>query len=53
MRSSKCMAQMDVQTVGDLLQHSEQELLRIKNFGVTSLQEIKTKLARLGLSLKR
>ena len=51
-RSSKCMALMNIETVGDLAQHTEAELLRIKNFGVTSLHEVKTKLAKLGLSLK-
>ena len=52
-RSSKCMAQLDVQTVGQLVRQSESELLRTKNFGVTSLQEIKIKLAKLGLSLEK
>lgn len=52
-RSSKCMAQLGVQTVGDLLQYSEPDLLRTKNFGVTSLQEIKTKLSKLGLALPK
>ena len=32
---------------------SEQDLLRTKNFGVTSLQEIKTKLAKLGVALTK
>ena len=52
-RSTKCMVQLGANTVGDLLAHSESELLRTKNFGVTSLQEIRTKLAKLGLSLKK
>jgi len=52
-RSAKCMTQLDVQTVGDLVRLSEAELLRMKNFGVTSLQEIKTKLAKLGMSLPK
>ncbi len=52
-RASKCMTQLDVQTVGDLMKHSESELLRTKNFGVTSLQELKIKLGRLGLALPK
>jgi len=52
-RASKCMSQLDVQTVADLMHHSESELLRTKNFGVTSLQELKIKLGRLGLSLPK
>ena len=52
-RSGKCMALLGAQTVADLLEHSEYELLRTKNFGVTSLYEIKSKLAAMGLSLKK
>ena len=51
-RSAKCMAMLGLETIGDLLQHSEDELLRAKNFGATSLHEIKQKLTALGLSLK-
>jgi DNA-directed RNA polymerase subunit alpha len=52
-RSSKCMSLLGVQTVGELLEHTESELLKTKNFGQTSLQEIKTKLASLGLTIKK
>ncbi|MHC4959308.1 MAG: tetratricopeptide repeat protein [Planctomycetota bacterium] len=52
-RSSKCMSLLTVQTIGDLINYSENDLLKTKNFGVTSLQEIKTKLASMGLSLKK
>ncbi|MHC4493976.1 MAG: tetratricopeptide repeat protein [Planctomycetota bacterium] len=52
-RSSKCMSQLSVQTVGELVLLGETELMRVKNFGVTSLQEIKTKLGKLGLQLKK
>lgn len=52
-RSSKCMSLMGVQTVGELLEHTESEMLKTKNFGQTSLQEIKTKLASLGLTIKK
>jgi len=51
-RSMKCMATLEVQTVGELIRHSEEELLTAKNFGQTSLQEIKSRLARMGLSLR-
>jgi DNA-directed RNA polymerase subunit alpha len=51
-RSRKCMQRMSVTTVGDLCDHSEEELLDCKNFGQTSLNEIKQKLANLGLKLK-
>jgi len=52
-RSSKCMSQLNVQTVGELVLLGETELMRVKNFGVTSLQEIKNKLGKLGLQLKK
>jgi len=52
-RSSKCMALLAVQTVGELVEYSESDLMKTKNFGVTSLQEIKTKLASLGLSFRK
>jgi len=52
-RSSKCMAILGISNVGQLLQHSISELLRSKNFGQTSLHEIETKLAALGLALRK
>jgi len=51
-RSSKCMAQLNVATIGELCQLAEVDLMKMKNFGQTSLQEIKNKLGRLGLSLR-
>ena len=51
-RSRKCMARLGVQTVGDLITKSEADLLATKNFGQTSLNEMKQKLGELGLSLK-
>ena len=38
-------------TVGDLCSRSEAELMTIKNFGQTSLNEVKQKLAEVGLTL--
>jgi len=51
-RCLKCMQSLGVQTVGDLVQKTEKELLKCQNFGQTSLAEIKNKLSSLGLSLK-
>jgi DNA-directed RNA polymerase subunit alpha len=50
-RSRNCLAKMGVRTLGDLVQRTEQELLSYKNFGETSLQEIKDILAQKGLRL--
>ncbi|MCX7806233.1 MAG: tetratricopeptide repeat protein [Planctomycetota bacterium] len=51
-RSRKCMAKLSIQTLGDLVQKTEKELLAVKNFGQTSLNEVKQRLAEFGLSLK-
>ncbi len=50
-RSRNCLAKMGVHTLGDLVKKSEAELLSYKNFGETSLQEIKQILGNKGLSL--
>ncbi|GIW88865.1 MAG: RNA polymerase subunit alpha domain protein [Isosphaeraceae bacterium] len=51
-RARKCMTRLNIQTVGQLIQRTGDELLEIKNFGVTSLNEVRDKLAQLGLKLK-
>lgn len=50
-RSRNCLSKMEIKTLGDLVRKSEQELLAYKNFGETSLQEIKDILAQKGLRL--
>jgi DNA-directed RNA polymerase subunit alpha len=50
-RSRNCLKKMSINTLGDLLRISEDELLAYKNFGETSLREIKAMLAQKGLSL--
>ena len=50
-RSRNCLRNMGIKTLGDLCRHSEQELLASKNFGETSLIEIKEMLAMKGLRL--
>ena len=52
-RSRKCMEKLKLKTIGELLQKSESELLTAKNFGMTSLNEVKSKLSELGLSLRQ
>jgi DNA-directed RNA polymerase subunit alpha len=52
-RARRCMDNLEIRTVGDLIQHSEAELLASKNFGQTSLNEVRRKLEALGLALKR
>ena len=50
-RSRNCLKKMNIKTLGDLLKTTEQELLSYKNFGETSLNEIKQLLAHKGLRL--
>ncbi len=50
-RSRNCLKKMNIRTLGDLLRISEAELLASKNFGDTSLAEIKQLLASKGLRL--
>ncbi len=50
-RSRNCLEKMGVQTLGDLTRTSEQELLASKNFGETSLVEIRDMLRSKGLEL--
>lgn len=50
-RSMNCLKSDDIFRVGDLVQRSEQEMLRTPNFGRKSLTEIKEVLENMGLSL--
>ncbi len=51
-RARKCMNRLGLSNVGDLVQRTADELLETKNFGMTSLSEIREKLAHLGLKLR-
>ena len=51
-RSRRCMERLGVRTVRELINKTEVELMAAKNFGMTSLNEIKRKLTELGLSLR-
>ena len=50
-RSSNCLKAQSIHYIGDLIQHSENDLLRTPNLGRKSLNEIKQVLAEHGLSL--
>ena len=50
-RSRNCLAKMNIRTLGDLVKKTEAELLSYKNFGETSLAEIKEILKNKGLHL--
>ncbi|TMK98664.1 MAG: DNA-directed RNA polymerase subunit alpha [Actinobacteria bacterium] len=51
-RSYNCLKREGINTVGDLVQKSEAELLDIRNFGQKSIDEVKAKLDELGLELR-
>jgi len=50
-RSSNCLRNIDIQTIGDLARSTEEEISKTKNFGKKSLQEIKDKLSEYELTL--
>jgi len=50
-RSANCLKNADIRHIGDLVQKSEAEMLKTKNFGRKSLNEIKEILSEMGLSL--
>ncbi|WP_308426592.1 DNA-directed RNA polymerase subunit alpha C-terminal domain-containing protein, partial [Streptomyces fuscichromogenes] len=51
-RSYNCLKREGVHSVGELLARSEADLLDIRNFGAKSIDEVKEKLAAMGLGLK-
>ena len=52
-RSRNCLKKMNIRSLGDLLKTTEQELLSYKNFGQTSLNEIKQQLGNFGMGLRK
>ena len=52
-RSYNCLKREGVQTVGELVQRTEEDLLEIRNFGQKSIDEVKAKLQEMGLELRR
>lgn len=52
-RSLNCLKRANIPTVKDITEKTEEEMMKVKNLGKKSLQEIKNKLAELGLSLKK
>src|ERR1700752_2364713 len=50
-RASHCLKNANIQTIRELVQKSENEMLKTKNFGRKSLNEIKDILVKMGLSL--
>ncbi len=51
-RARKCMSRLGIQTIGELVRRSADELLECKNFGVTSLKEIRERLQVFSIKLR-
>ncbi|MDR3182007.1 MAG: tetratricopeptide repeat protein [Planctomycetaceae bacterium] len=51
-RARKCMHRLNIQTIGELVRYTADELLKCKNFGVTSLNEIREKLVNFSITLR-
>ncbi len=52
-RARKALALLNVSSIGDLCLKTEAELMGVKNFGMTSLLEIKEKLTEMGMGLRK
>jgi len=51
-RARKCLQKLNIRSIGEITSKTDAELLGCKNFGVTSLNEVKIALGDLGLSLR-
>ena len=51
-RSYNCLKRAGIQTVDELTQRTEDEMMRVRNLGKKSLKEVKEKLQAMGLGFK-
>lgn len=51
-RARKCVSRLGIASIGELMNRTPDELLGIRNFGVTSLNEIRAKMTEMGVSLR-
>ena len=52
-RSNNCLRRAGINTVEELTQKSEEDMMKVRNLGKKSLDEVKKKLSDLGLSLRK
>ncbi len=52
-RSYNCLKRAGINTVGELIQRTEEDMMKVRNLGKKSLEEVQQKLRALGLSLKK
>ena len=51
-RSYNCLKRAGINTVEELVQRNEEEMMKVRNLGRKSLEEVQQKLAALGLTLR-
>ena len=51
--TSNCLKRASINTVAELVQRNEEDMMKVRNLGKKSLEEVEQKLAALGLSLRR
>ncbi|MEI7922596.1 MAG: DNA-directed RNA polymerase subunit alpha C-terminal domain-containing protein, partial [Planctomycetota bacterium] len=51
-RARKCMTKLNINTIGELISLTGDKLMECKNFGVTSLNEVREKLTVLNIKLR-
>jgi len=52
MRSFNCLKRAGIATVGELIQRTEEDISKVRNMGKKSLEEVKNKLAEMGLAFR-
>lgn len=52
LRARKCFNRLGIETLGDLIKYSADDLLELNNFGMTTLSEVRDILSALGLNLR-
>ena len=52
-RSYNCLKRANINTVQELIERDEEDMMKVRNLGRKSLEEVQQKLAALGLSLKQ
>ena len=52
-RSYNCLKRSEIDTVGDIISRTETEILKIRNLGKKSFEEIRDKITELGLAFKK
>ena len=52
-RSNNCLRRAGINTVDELIQRTEEDMMKVRNLGRKSLEEVKKKLSDLGLALRK